>query len=78
MPELDAQGFFEDDDEVEELTACPTCGFINNCNCSGEFADEDDTEEDRYIDKRLSDREDFHSDDSRFDSFDIERDYPDA
>jgi hypothetical protein len=56
----------------EELEVCPYCGRFE-CVCDTA----DDTEEDRYLDKRLTDREDFHSDDARFPSFNDEPYYPD-
>lgn len=63
MPEIDDS---EDDFETDALDWCPYCEQFN-CICVN-FDDDDydasDDEETRYLDKRLSDREDFHSDES--------------
>ncbi len=64
-------------DDTNEIEQCPDCGRLQ-CICDTEFVGytiELNDEAERYLDKRLSDREDFHSDDSRFDIFD-EPDYP--
>jgi len=64
-------------DKESELEWCPYCEQIK-CICVN-FDDDDfddtDEEETHYLDKRLSDREDFHSDES-VGPIDIEPYYP--